>query len=650
MAAIEKAVLRAPEEPAFRSNLAVAVEMLSAMALAPPPVSDGQDIAGGATRAVAETEVLAREPGAPTDEAAEPARDVGDGMLVDVEPVEADAEDSTLEVVAVAPADASDDAADDVSEAEAEPVRDVSDDMPLDAETVEADSEDYTLEVVAVAPADAADDVSDDVSEAEAEPVRDVSDDMPLDAETVETDSEDYALGVVVDASDDAADDVSEAEAEPVRDADDGMPLDAEPVEVDSEDYTLEVVAVAPADASDDVSEAEAEPARDVSDDMLDAELVDADSEDYALEVVVVASDDAAGDVSEAEAEPVRDADDGMPLDAEPVDADAEDYTFEVAAVAPADASVDAADDVSAAEAERADVGDGVDAAASDTLPLTGSLAGTPELTPDAGDGVPGEAELVFESTWTDATETSASIEDDAWTHADDQTDVSTAWEPEDAVAVIDTDMSAESTSGPSLGELAAHAEFAAGDDVASAAEATPDLLPASDLQAYLLTAADGADYVQVGAYESRQRADALAQRLQHLTEIPVAVGEVEDGRAHRVRIGPLYVDEVPPLAAALEDNGFGGIRTGATYAELAGPPSVVVGDDGAEYLQVGAFGDVAAADVLAAQLRDLTEETVSVTAWTTDDGMVVHRVRIGPLDAARTAALAEFVGRATPP
>ena len=189
----------------------------------------------------------------------------------------------------------------------------------------------------------------------------------------------------------------------------------------------------------------------------------------------------------------------------------------------------------------------------------------------------------------------------------------------------------------------------------AAAVDGAHDPGPVSDLEAFVLAGEDGADYVQAGAYASRAAADALAARLRDLTAITVSVDEAADGGdSHRVRIGPLDVDEVPALAAVLEESGFGGIRMRAGHGDAArdadgAAPSLVVVGDGGSYLQVGAYGDRAAAEALAARLRTQTGEPVTVSAWTKDDGTPVHRVRIGPLDDARSAALADLVGAPAP-
>lgn len=324
--------------------------------------------------------------------------------------------------------------------------------------------------------------------------------------------------------------------------------------------------------------------------------------------------------------------------------------------------------------AERAEVDAAVQEDALDGAPEVGPAAGSPALAHDTHDDSPAEAESVAgppdSADDTDggltvgpvgeSPEAAAALVPEAVPEdlRGDSAPIGTAGlaerppadEGNHAATVGDADRSTGSALPTRLAEMASHSALA-GNGVAVADDGNPGMQPASDLGAFLLDGEDGAAYVQVGAYSNRARADALRDRLQALTDIPVAVRETDGVDApHRVRIGPVYVDELGPLASALEANGFGGVRTSADAKAVGNAKSIVVADAGGEFLQVGAYEDVEVAEALAARLRELTGEPVSVTAWTKDDGVLVHRVRIGPLDPARSAALAELVGTATAP
>ncbi len=63
----------------------------------------------------------------------------------------------------------------------------------------------------------------------------------------------------------------------------------------------------------------------------------------------------------------------------------------------------------------------------------------------------------------------------------------------------------------------------------------------------------DSGDYLQVGAFAVEANAGRLAERLGHLTDLPVRIEPPGEGGLYRVRIGPLAVrDELPRLRAAL--------------------------------------------------------------------------------------------------
>lgn len=70
--------------------------------------------------------------------------------------------------------------------------------------------------------------------------------------------------------------------------------------------------------------------------------------------------------------------------------------------------------------------------------------------------------------------------------------------------------------------------------------------------------------------------------------------------------------------------------------------------NEGNEYLQVGAFSSLDSAQRLVARLNGLTSMPVSIHSDAAADGRVLHKVRIGPLDAAdEVDALIQNVQRA---
>jgi rare lipoprotein A len=69
---------------------------------------------------------------------------------------------------------------------------------------------------------------------------------------------------------------------------------------------------------------------------------------------------------------------------------------------------------------------------------------------------------------------------------------------------------------------------------------------------------------------------------------------------------------------------------------------------EGSEYLQVGAFANLASAQGLVARLSSVVAAPVSIHSDPGADGRVLHKVRIGPLaDTAEEDSLIESVQRA---
>lgn len=165
--------------------------------------------------------------------------------------------------------------------------------------------------------------------------------------------------------------------------------------------------------------------------------------------------------------------------------------------------------------------------------------------------------------------------------------------------------------------------------------------------------------FVQMGAYGTAAKANALAQRLQRVTEQSVTVAE--RGGLHRVRIGPLRTqDALRALVGALQEAGYGDVRMAgqrsqrvaeATETGQVEPQArktetwqaFAVRVDGETFLQIGAFAAHAAAMARATELRGLLATPVRVDAGTLPGGKAAHRVRIGPLRAeADLAAVVE--------
>ena len=97
----------------------------------------------------------------------------------------------------------------------------------------------------------------------------------------------------------------------------------------------------------------------------------------------------------------------------------------------------------------------------------------------------------------------------------------------------------------------------------------------------------------------------------------------------------PTLAEQAPPARSALVH------RTPAQ----SGPESVtVVGSDG-QFLQIGAFSDLRAAEQLSQKLRALTTRPVFIRSVENEERQSLHRVRVGPIpDAAEVARLTNSV------
>lgn len=157
-----------------------------------------------------------------------------------------------------------------------------------------------------------------------------------------------------------------------------------------------------------------------------------------------------------------------------------------------------------------------------------------------------------------------------------------------------------------------------------------------------------GRRFVQMGAYGTAAKANALAERLQRVTEQSVTV--TERGGLHRVRIGPLRTeDALRALTGALQEAGYGEVRlpsraapkaTDVEEAKPAAPKTTTwqafaVRVGGETFLQIGAFAARATAEARETELRELLATSampVRVVAGTLPSGKTAHRVRVGPL------------------
>ena len=204
--------------------------------------------------------------------------------------------------------------------------------------------------------------------------------------------------------------------------------------------------------------------------------------------------------------------------------------------------------------------------------------------------------------------------------------DVEQQSQPEDRVAL--------GTDTPILEEPATSA-------VAKLEPATPPPAPESG---YLLRRDDRL-FVQMGAFAVRSTAEMLATLLDDATDENIQV--IENDQFYRVRIGPIASEEtLDALVQDLEANGYR-IERMSTNAESAveddvptpsGLTGFVIVEDSQRFLQLGAFEARATADSLAATLRNLTEETITVAEVQRDD-MVVYRVRVGAVESDESLA-----------
>ena len=177
-------------------------------------------------------------------------------------------------------------------------------------------------------------------------------------------------------------------------------------------------------------------------------------------------------------------------------------------------------------------------------------------------------------------------------------------------------------------------------------ARPAPGPPPAGSLPLPVMVREADARFIQTGAYASQATAEEVAVGLRALTGRPVELSPTRgpgDAELFRVRIGPVPSHEtLLELRDALTRGGYGAmdlpapgeapaVESGAAPGTLA-PPPLLLHDGGERYLQAGAYSARPAAESLAARLRDLGVEPVRVTE-TVRNGQPIYRVRIGPVD-----------------
>ena len=204
-----------------------------------------------------------------------------------------------------------------------------------------------------------------------------------------------------------------------------------------------------------------------------------------------------------------------------------------------------------------------------------------------------------------------------------------------------DVEQQSQPEDGVAVGTDTAIVEEPATSAVAKLEPATPP--PASE-SGYLLRRDDRL-FVQMGAFAVRSTAEMLATLLDDATDENIQV--IENDQFYRVRIGPIASEEtLDALVQDLEANGYRFERTSAN-AESAveddvrtpsGLTGFVIVEDSQRFLQLGAFEARATADSLAATLRNLTEETITVAEVERDE-MVVYRVRVGAVESDESLA-----------
>ncbi len=181
-------------------------------------------------------------------------------------------------------------------------------------------------------------------------------------------------------------------------------------------------------------------------------------------------------------------------------------------------------------------------------------------------------------------------------------------------------------------------------DDAAAPEAARPP--PAGSQPLPIIVHEGDARFVQAGAYANRTTADDIAIRLRALTDRPVALSPTRgpgDSSLFRVRIGPVPSHEaLVELRDALTLGGYGAmdlpapgeeppVESSAAPGTLA-PPPLLLREGGERYLQAGAYSARPVAENFAARLRELGVEPVRVTE-TVRNGKPLYRVRIGPVD-----------------
>ena len=155
----------------------------------------------------------------------------------------------------------------------------------------------------------------------------------------------------------------------------------------------------------------------------------------------------------------------------------------------------------------------------------------------------------------------------------------------------------------------------------------------------------DDGRHLQFGAYAKRTVAEAVADSLGPLSELPVQISETSDAGGtplHRVRIGPVDADgELWEWIERFESLGYQFVNPAPASAVASDSNAQprrhwnpwLVNVDGERYLQAGAYRKRGTADSVATELRGLTGRPVRISAFEPENGPTLHRVRIGPLE-----------------
>jgi len=226
--------------------------------------------------------------------------------------------------------------------------------------------------------------------------------------------------------------------------------------------------------------------------------------------------------------------------------------------------------------------------------------------------------------------------------------------EPEESLALADEEMETDS-------------ELAAPDGDSSDPEPEPE--PAHELDEPM-----GADQAAIADSSNSHFVGARASCPRNEPEISIeggtpslrgasldaTKGQNESCRADSGNTATPDEDADPPgrwesihdLLVDLVQNGYE-FEDGSMLAELANGsgslPTALILEDRGSFLQAGAYTERYVAETLAEELHDLTQRPVRVVETAGEDGMALHRVRIGPLDSGDPLVEPHTVSPAAP-